>query len=202
MLKIGLKINKRKYDYYNGFEGFISIGDYSNWIHKLNNKCQVNITSKPFFLRNKLSNKTERNEISRNFGKPKRLNILNFNNQKLRQLLYKIYIGPHKVRLQMHILDDMLMIHSYTFPYLNFEEKKEILKKLRLKYQINEDIDFDKSIFVTENNSAIYVSEECMLSIFYVHDMQSDFIQKLLANRVSSEKTKKHKLQKDLIMKL
>lgn len=51
-----------------------------------------------------------------------------------RILFYKLEMGDHKVKCQVHFHNGELFYFIYTFPYLNNENKHEIIKILSTKY--------------------------------------------------------------------
>jgi hypothetical protein len=140
-------------------------------------------------------------EVKKN--NPNEFNILE-NTKDWKTLIYKIKVGEHKFRLEMHFFKNKLVFFNYILRTL--QDKKNILKLITNKYLSLEDyksLDFSKITFTDGLRNYIDIDNSVLLSVRYftynygffdyLKKMQSDYRgQKVkLHNYVESELFKK-----------
>ena len=123
---------------------------------------------------NTLFDKADFKSVKKKYGKPL-YEIKHDHNQHLIKILfYKRIISDQKVKLEFHFCDDKLFYYSYTFPYLDEQEKNELIYCLRKKYNLKSANLSDECI-VDANQIAIRVKDQLDLTFKYL-DTKSDFV--------------------------
>lgn len=92
-------------------------------------------------------------------------------------LLYRIFIGKHKVRCQMHFYKDRLFLYNYTFSYVNKFETKEIINVIKEKYVSDIGIHAEQNI-IDKFNNCLQIEDDVRLTINYL-SLNSDFFNEI-----------------------
>lgn len=88
-------------------------------------------------------------------------------------LFYRIMIGNHKVKCQMHFHKDKLFLYNYTFANTNENENYEIVNILEEKYGTNLK-NLAKQSIIDNNNNCVQIDDNVELKINYF-SLTSDF---------------------------
>jgi hypothetical protein len=153
---------------------------YSRLIHKIKSvkgretKTSINhIEHKPF-------KETSITDIIKKHGKPN-YKIIYDDLLNIKVLFYREKLGKHKTKLEFHFFNEQLFFYTYTFSYLNNDDKNELVDILEEKYLEGEKIDMKGDFIVDDNNNIILINDKQDFSIYYICD-----------NRIALESIKEH----------
>lgn len=136
--------------------------------------------------------------ILKRFGQPKykffNLSLLNVN-----VFFYRIMLGGHKVKFELHFYKDKLFHYSYTFSYLNKVSKKQIIEMLEKKYINGEHLDFKEDYIHDMNDSTISFSGNHDFTINYINNIYSIFFENAQQQRVDKINEEEKRKQKKFI---
>jgi hypothetical protein len=140
---------------------------YSVLINKLKVFNEIKTAAVIQYLDNKILSDTVINDIIRKNGKPN-YKIVYDDLLKIKVLFYRQKMGKHKTKLEFHFLKNSLFFYTYTFTYLNFEDKNEIIQILKEKYFVNKSQDIIDNYIVDKNNNSIILDDGIVFSIYYI----------------------------------
>jgi hypothetical protein len=91
--------------------------------------------------------------------------------------LYKMLIGNHKVKCQLHFFEGKLFMYKYVFHYLGNDGINEIINIIQEKYLPDVEI-YSKQNIIDPNNNCLNIDEGIDLTISYL-SLDSDFFKKI-----------------------
>ena len=91
--------------------------------------------------------------------------------------LYKLLIGNHKVKCQLHFFDGKLFMYRYIFPYQDNERIDEIINIIHEKY-LPGVINYSRQNIIDPNNNCLHIDDNLDLIISYL-SLDSDFFKKI-----------------------
>ncbi len=109
-------------------------------------------------------------------------------------LFYRIFIGRHKVKLEMHFFQNRLFFFNYNFTSLNEPDKMEILNIMKSKYGVSMTELKEKRTIKDNDGNYIFIDFNINLSINYLCPSDDFFNQ---ANKIF-EMRKHRKLTKEI----
>jgi hypothetical protein len=92
--------------------------------------------------------------------------------------LYKMLIGNHKVKCQLHFFDGKLFMYRYIFPYLENERMNEIINVIHEKY-LPDVINYSMQNIIDPNNNCLHIDDNTDLTISYL-SLDCDFFKKII----------------------
>ncbi len=175
--------NKRKLDYYPRYYYYEILLDkyrdglfYSNLINNLKKTDGIKTDTEIRLFDNKIPNEVVINDIIRKYGKPN-YKIIYEDLFEIKVLFYRQKLGEHKTKVEFHFFRNNLFFYTYTFPYLNLENKNEIIQMIKEKYLegksediINNFITSNLSYIVDKNKNIILYNDSIDFSIYYYCD--------------------------------
>ncbi len=156
-------------EYYEGLlDKYKDVSSYSNLLNCFGKKQGI-LTNEDISISKKCAFGTINTEyIIKKFGKP---------NYKIRQndhllnidiFLYRIFIGNHKTKFELHFFKDNLFFYNYIFSYLSEEEKSEVIKILEKKYLNGNKFNYLEEYIVDDNQSVIIIDDKIDFVINYI----------------------------------
>lgn len=120
---------------------------------------------------------------------------------KMELLYYRIMLGGHKVKLEMHFKEDELFHCSYRFSYLKDTQKQEIINIIEQKYFGGEHLDYRSNNISDVNKTTINIEDSIDFTINYLFYGNSDFfeiIETLKSKKIENRLKRKMKEARDL----
>jgi hypothetical protein len=109
---------------------------------------------------------------------------------------YKIMIGGHKVRLEIHLSAQKMFYCNYTFTAcLNRKQNQDIIKIIQEKYVKDLPIDISTQNIIDTNHTVVSIENSMELKIHYICT-QSSCIQTLCSLKKTSENRKMKALKR------
>jgi len=135
------------------------------------------------------------NEVKKELNKPNyHITSNKFNNVEI--LFYRILIGNHKVKCQMHFFAGKLFLYNYIFSYLQKNESNEIINIIQEKYipHVN---DYSNQIIIDSNNNCLQINNDVELTVNYF-SLNSNFVENivLISQYEKEQQKKKDRVQK------
>jgi hypothetical protein len=106
-------------------------------------------------------------------------------------LVYRILIGTHRVKCQMHFFRDQLFLYNYTFTNTKKEENTKILEILHNKY-LDQHNNQDIKNIIDNYNNCIQINNDLELTINYIA-LNSELFKKIKGFSISEEELKNQK---------
>ncbi|TKS56535.1 hypothetical protein FCN74_05730 [Mesohalobacter halotolerans] len=169
----------RDYYYEKLLNKFESIDPYLNLI-KLQNKRGLSTNKDIVFSENPEFSKHKIKYIKKRYGRPNYTIVNNYGFGKIKIYFYRIYLGDHKVNMELHFYKNTLIMYNYTFSHLhNDVQKSEVINLLKQKYHIDKTIDLQdtNSYIIDQKNSIIVSSQDIDFTINYVLNINDKVFQ-------------------------
>jgi hypothetical protein len=99
--------------------------------------------------------------------------------------LYKMLIGNHKVKCQLHLFDGKLFMYKYIFPYLENDRMNEIINVIQEKY-LPEVTNYSRQNIIDPNNNCLHIDDSTDLTISYL-SLDSEFFKKIINISLNKE---------------
>ena len=80
-------------------------------------------------------------------------------------VLYKVYFGNYKAKIEYHFFNKKLFFITYSFPELKDPEK--VINMIKKKYKIDASIDLETSKIIDANNNILYLDTSLEFTINY-----------------------------------
>ena len=127
--------------------------------------------------------------IKNTYGRPYFRIVNNFKSFKTKILCYRVKIGGHKVRLELHFFEGNVLFYSYTFMYLKNEEIFKITDIFKNKYKVLK-FDTEKDALVDSSDCRVsFLQKQDSLKIQYINGESSEFFSKV--NQVYAKQTER-----------
>ncbi len=193
----------REYYYENLFNKYKDATSYQSIITKVKSKHNIVSQRMISFDDNPFEKVTKQN-IVKLYGKPSYQNktdsVLN-----TELFFYRLIIGGHKVKLDMHFHNNHLFFYSYTFSYLKEDEKLLIINLIEKKYLNGQHFDY-KNFNITDNrHSVIHIIDAFDFTIDYISSITSDLfknIDAIITKQTLAAEKKQKKTSEELYNKL
>ncbi|MCL9807177.1 hypothetical protein NAT51_16710 [Flavobacterium amniphilum] len=198
MIRFLIKIKKHFFHHYNYIDDYY-YEKISNEFNDLNTYLIIlNQTKKNVTLKTKavicFSEKITFGEKKQNIVKVLKRPKCIIKCEKVEILIYKLLIGRHRIKCQFHLFEGKLFFYNYTFPYVNNNQKNEILDVLHQKY-IDSKYEMGINNIVDDYSSLIFVKDEFELSINYI-SLESKFLKSLELFSTVKEKHEENEKKK------
>ena len=187
--------------YYEGIlDKFGNLSSYLDIVNFRNGRNSLNTDSEISFLKNTQFEYTTYTQVIEKYGKP---NYKIINNHlglfKIHILIYKLKIGGHKVKLEMHFKNGKLFFYRYIFSYINDNIiKNEILPVIKDKYNIKNKIEFENDYINDTRGSSFFFTYNIDFSINYIYPIKQDaFVKSVLKHRINM--LKKDRIKKKVL---
>jgi len=186
-----------KYRYYHDFSlgKYTTLDYYHNLITEVQSKLNIISQQTIKFNDSGFENVTKK-DIFRQYGKPnyyvKSKYIL-----KTELFYYRIRIGGHKVKLELHLHNNHLFFYSYTFPYLKEDEKYQIVNLIEKKYLNENPFDYNSSVLIDGQQSIVNIVDSVNFTINYICYNASDLF-KNIDNIIIGKTLSLDKIQKQV----
>lgn len=203
---LGLKPRKKPYLGYYYYEQlsnrYKSNTSYLNIykLYKKKNACKTTVDIK--VAKNFNTFDIHLKDAKAKYGKPYFILDKKEDGFKIKILLYRLYLGKYRAKLELHFYNNTLALFAYTLSHLSERETDDILSIFQEKYLNKEDCDFNKNCIVDKHQNVILVHREDDLSIKYLSsnsplfsDLEKHYRQQ--KNRQDSQ----HKINRENIMK-
>lgn len=176
------KYYSRKYysreNYYEKlFDKYSDATSYFSLINTIQNKQNI-VSKRLITFNNKKYVNITKQDIFQQYGRP---NYQIVTNKKLKTelIFYRLYIGGHKVKLELHIHNNHLFLFTYIFSYLKANEKYQIIKLIEKKYLDQQQLDYSNVVIIDNRQSVINITDSINFTINYICCINSDFFQKI-----------------------
>jgi len=185
----------RRYRYYQdlSLDKYTTLDYYHSLITEAQSKLNIISQRKIKFNDSGFENITKK-DIFRQYGKPKYY-VKSKNILKTELLLYRIRIGGHKVRLELHLYNNHLFFYSYTFFGIGEGEKYQIVNIIEKKYLNENPFDYNNSVLIDGQQSIINIVDSVNFTINYIYYNASDMFKNvdniIRGKTLSLEKTQK-----------
>lgn len=161
---------KRDYYYEKLVHKYKSVEAYLNLI-QLQQKQEYLTDKDIVFSENPDFDKHHINHIRKRYGHPSYTIVNTYAFGKIKIRFYRIYLGNHKVKMELHFYKNALVMYNYTFSHLHNEgEKTEVLNLLKEKYHL------DKSINLQQGNSYIKDQKESVIVLSQGIDFTINYV--------------------------
>ncbi len=119
--------------------------------------------------------------VKKRYGKPNYTIVNNYPFGTIKILFYRIKIGTHKAKMELHFYKNALISYNYTFSYLKTTEREFILGVLKEKYIPNTPVTIDphNCYIINNKNSIISFTLRFDFTINYVLDIQSELFRQM-----------------------
>ncbi|MGZ2368989.1 hypothetical protein ACXR6G_04325 [Ancylomarina sp. YFZ004] len=188
-----------KYYYYSRLiEYYTDLSEYSRIID-LYKKKELSTTNKIIaFQEGYLFNQKNKKHILKKFKYPQFKYRIRKNNLDIEIYFYKIIIGGHKVRLEIHLSDNKLFYYNYTFTRnLNNQQLRDIIRIIQEKYLDGLSIDICTQSIIDQNQTVLDIENTMELKIHYIYT-NSNIIQSLNIYKETSANKKVKSIEKKL----
>jgi hypothetical protein len=145
------------------------------------------------------SNEIKLHDIVKLFGKPKYTHVQDLGDNTLKVLLYRTRLGSKKVKLELHLLDNILFFYSYNFSNLCMREKQELLNILCMKYTNNQPFDFKNTFLKDQDCSALLLEDDVSFRIDYICLGGSKFFN-FVNHYIEKQQEEKNRIEKENLM--
>lgn len=162
----------RHYYYGKILSDFNEIGSYITLFEECSNENYLK-TKKEICFSNSLKFGSTAKDIKKKLHKP-HYHIVGKAPVNTNVFIYKLFLGKHKVRLELHSFEDKLFLFKYTFSSLTPESKNEVIDILQKKY-LSKSADFSNQNIVDNFNSCIHIDDSINFSISYLN-LNCDFL--------------------------
>jgi len=204
----------RRYRYYQdlSLDKYTTLDYYHSLITEAQSKLNIISQRKIKFNDSGFENITKK-DIFRQYGKPKYY-VKSKNILKTELLLYRIRIGGHKVKLELHLYNNLysfipihslvlelhlynnhLFFYSYTFFGIGEGEKYQIVNIIEKKYLNENPFDYNNSVLIDGQQSIINIVDSVNFTINYIYYNASDMFKNvdniIRGKTLSLEKTQK-----------
>lgn len=202
-------INKCYYNsqYYYGklIEHYKDFSEYSRIIDLFKKKELLTSNRIITIQDDSLFNQSNKKRILKKFKGPQFKYRIRKNNLDIEIYFYKIIIGGHKVRVEIHFSESKMFYYNYTFTsYLNNQQHCDIIKIIQEKYLNGLSIDVCVQSVVDQNKTILSVENVMELKIHYIC-LSSNIIQNLAIYKETSANKKMKSIERnrdDLRIKL
>lgn len=189
----------RKNYYEKLFDKYRDFSFYSNIKISLDEKNPV-ATERNISLYGKyFYEEIELHDILKLFGKPKYTHIQDLGDNTLKVLLYRTRLGSKKVKLELHLLDNILFFYSYNFSNLCMREKQELLNIICLKYTENQQYDYNHKYLKDPNCTALLIEDDVYFRIDYICLGGSKFFD-FVNHYIEKQQEEKNRIEKENLM--
>ena len=83
-------------------------------------------------------------------------------------MLYRIHLGKHKAKLELHFFKEKLAFYNYRFSYLKNKDIKELHKVIKEKYIDSADVDLKNYCITDSHHNVLQLLHEGDLEIRYI----------------------------------
>lgn len=123
------------------------------------------------------------------FGKPIRTFHVSKNDTKIKILLYKMYLGDSKVKVEFHFHKRKLVFLKYIFSNLNDKKKRKLINSLALKYT-------EGKVF-NPNDTYISDSKNTIISFYDSYEFEIQYLPSMnFINLIKQKQKQNKKLEK------
>jgi hypothetical protein len=177
-------------DKYSSIESYISLANINDKQALFTDK-NISFSDNPDFKKN------QKKYIQKKYGKPNYTIVNNFPFGKITILFYRLLLGNHKVKLELHFFQKSLIMYNYEFSYLKNESKINILNVLKEKYKINKDIVPSHCYIVNRENTMIVFLDNVNFTIYYIDYINSDIYSQMNSLIKEVKQLKKREMEKE-----
>lgn len=166
----------RKNYYEKLFDKYSDATSYYSLINTIQNKQNI-VSKRLITFNNKKYVNITKQDIIKQYGKPN-YQIVTNKKMKTELIFYRLCIGGHKVKLELHIHNNHLFLFTYIFSYLKVDEKYQIIKLIEKKY-LKQPLDYSNLVIIDNKQSVINITDSIDFTINYICCIDSDFFQKI-----------------------
>ena len=193
----------RNYYYAKLFNKYIDANSYKSLKDSVLKKLKI-LSKREIAFNDKESGSFTKKEVLNYFGKPTFV-IIPKNTLKTEIMFYRVFIGGHKVKLEMHLDKHSLFYFSYTFSHLKNDEKHQVIKLLELKYIEGQTFDYENYVIMDDKDSTISIVDTIDLKINYICSINTGIfksIDAIISSQIKCEANKQKNSLNDLFKKL
>ena len=183
--------------YYNNLDSkYDTPGFYNNLYYS--DKYDALVTPVEIYMRYKLPFGCSSNNVSKALGKPN--HVFNHTmNHKIQIHLYRLKLGGHKTKCELHFYNDQLFFFTYIFSYLNKDQQQQMIEMVQSKYQGEKQIDIESQKLTDENKNSIIIQIASDFSLMYLWGNKEIYAQLHTDQKFAFKNTHK-RLQKNNAM--
>jgi len=174
---------------------------YVNLINNLKKINEIETNTEIRLIDNKKLNEIVIKDIIRKYGKPN-YKIICEDLFEIKVLFYRQKLAYHKTKLEFHFCKNNLFLYTYTFSYLNLEDKNEIIQILKEKYLEGKSKDIINNYIVDKNKNIILLEDSIDFSIYYSY--KNNIALEMILEYIDLKKVKdegKKKRDKEILYK-
>ncbi len=134
--------------------------------------------------------------VRRLFGKPNAKLMSRRCTENVLIYFYRKIIGGHKVKLELHFIDNKLFFYNYRFSHLNAADKASIIEILEGKYLQVTTIDIANNYISDINGSRIIINDGVEFSMEYIVCTSS--FNKIVTHALKQKEIIVNELQKEI----
>lgn len=137
------------------------------------------------------------------FGMPIRSFSISKSNIKIKILLYKMYLGDNKVKVEFHFHKRKLVFYKYIFQNMNDKKKKKLIDSLAIKYTEGQSFNPNDTYISDSKNTIISFYDSYEFEVQYLPSLNFiDLVRKNQKQNKKAEKLRKLKQRDKLFDKL
>ncbi|RPH33756.1 MAG: hypothetical protein EHM93_03720 [Bacteroidales bacterium] len=183
----------RNYYYERLFEKYTDATSYLSIVASVQSKQNIVSQRLISFNKNEFKNTTKQ-DVYKQYGKPN-YQIKTNKVLKTELFFYRVFIGGHRVKLDLHFYNNSLFFYSYTFSYLREDEKYQIVNLIEKKYLDEKPFDYNNFVIIDGKQSIINIIDSMDFTINYICCITSSIFQRV-ETAISNEKLAAAKKQK------
>lgn len=89
---------------------------------------------------------------------------------EVKVFFFREKIGKHKAKVEFHFYEGKLFLYTYTFSYLNKEDKAELIDVIHDKYLVNQEVELNGNYIQDESDNIILLNDKVEFMISYMKD--------------------------------
>jgi len=165
-------------DYYNDASAYLKLFKQCLNCHGIQTQQEISFS-------NSFGFESSLNEVQASLSKLKYMIIENDTlNTKI--LFYRLIQNGHKTKCHLHFFNGKLFLCSYTFSYIDQNQRNELIEKLHEKYQLGQ-VNYRRQNILDHSNNYIQFNEHIDFSINYV-SLNSVFFKSITNPEIKSAK--------------
>jgi len=184
----------RNYYYEKIIEHYKDLSEYYRIIDLLNTKKVLNTNTIISIIDNKTLKQVKKKHIIKKYKKPSFKYIVRENDLIFDIYIYKLYIGGHRTKLEIHMTSNKIFYYNFTFTgSINNDQRQDIIKIIEDKYLDGRLINVTNEIIIDANQTILHIDNSLDLKIHYMN-VSSDII-----DLIKSYKNKYNKERKQIL---